>query len=474
MTLARQGILQNLRWLMGANLAVKPVWFLFLLLSARLLGPEEFGKFMFAMSYVGLISFLCEGGIDVFTMRELSSDTSRFRSMFSHTMVLKILTGVLIGTVTLVSSRILGLSDNASLLVGIAILPMVVNAMMTHARYIFRAFEVMKFEARSILFEKAAIVLLCSGALLLSRNAVVFMSAFALAYVVASAMTLLMVARNIGLPKWTIDVKQMWSGVLKPALPFALMTFFQVIYFRAGTLMLQWQTGSDAIVGYYNAGYRLVEAFALFPTVVVMPLYPSFSRSRDDKTLAVQLLPGAIRALLALSTFIAVPFLAFNVDLTRLVYGPAFGPAASAVGLIVLTMIPLGMNWLLTSLVGAVDRQRRLNVFIVSLSVLNVVLYYLLIRAFGLMGAAWTTLLTEFGMALSALWIVRDYIDNRLLAAAVAGTAAPASAVLVLAGLRLLPGPFPVQLALAMAILLGGFLLTGVIRLPEIRRLLGR
>jgi O-antigen/teichoic acid export membrane protein len=459
---------------MGANLAVKPVWFLFLLLSTRLLGPEEFGRFMFAMSYVGIISFLCEGGVDVFTMRELSTDPGRFRRMFSQTLLLKVFAGVLVAVVTFVSAYVIGLSEGALLLVCIAIIYSVVNAMMTHARYVFRAFEVMRLEARSIFIEKMAVVLFCGAALLLSHDALLFMSAFALAYVISSAMTLVMVARNIGLPQWTVDARALWNGILKPALPFALMTFFQTVYYRAGTLMLQWQTGSDTIVGYYNAGYRLVEGFALFPTIIAMPLYASFARSREDKTLAVRLLPGAVRMLLALSTLIAVPFLALGADITRLVYGPAFEPAAPAIGLIVLTMIPLGMNWLLTSLAGAIDRQRMLNVFIVLLSVMNIAAYYLLIGQFGLMGAAWTTLLTELGMAASAFWIVRDYMDRRALATSLVGVAAPALVAVFLGASGFLPGPFAVRLVLCLTVLLGGFFLTGVLRMSEIRTLLSR
>lgn len=469
-----QGIIQNFRWLMGANVVVKPLWFLFVLLSTRLLGPEEFGRFMFAMAYTVIIAFALEGGIDVLTMRELATDGSRVRTMLGQTLILKLLSAVGLTAVAVGSAVALGLPAETVHLIALAVLPALFNALMTHARYVFRAFEVLRFEARSILVEKVAIVLLGAAALLVARSAVALMAAFALAYAIAAPLTLMMLFRHFGRPVWQPRARAMLQTVIRPALPFALMTVLQVVYLRAGTMMLQWLTGSDTTVGYYNAGYRLVDAFALFPTGVIMPMYASFARGRNDKTKVMQLLPGAARLLLAISTMVALPMLVFHEELVRLIFGPAFVPASAAIGVVILTMVPLGLNWLMTNLAGAVDRQRRLNVFFAVMTGLNLILYWLLIPAFGLAGAAWTTVLTEIAMAASGMWVVRDYLDRKAFTMALGGIALPAGAAWGCAWLGLLPGPFLAQLSLFLAVLVAGFFLTGIARVEEIRRILQR
>ncbi|MCC6396693.1 MAG: oligosaccharide flippase family protein, partial [Bacteroidetes bacterium] len=368
MTSARDGIVANVRLLAGANLFVKPVWFAFLLLSTRFLGPEEFGKFMFALSYVGILTYVLEGGIDVFALREISARPESLWQVFPNTLLLKCVSGVAVGVVALLSTIFTGVSREAQILIAIAVLHGILNNLLVHGRFVFRALEIMRFEAYSIVVEKGAIVLICGIALFVYPTAAVFLAAFVIAYALATSATFLMLRRQTRFSLAWTPWPTLWKAVLKPALPFALMGIFMVVYFRAGTLMLQWLTGSEANIGYFNAGYRLVEAFALLPTIMVMPLYATFTRERSDKVIVGQRVHQSARGLLAVSLFVAVPFVFFSRDMTLLLYGPAYLPASQAIGVTVLTIVPVGMTWLFVHLAGAVGRQRILNYFIVGIT----------------------------------------------------------------------------------------------------------
>jgi O-antigen/teichoic acid export membrane protein len=251
------------------------------------------------------------------------------------------------------------------------------------------------------------------------------------------------------------------------------MSVFTVIYYRSGTLMLQWLTGNETLVGYYNAGNRLVEAFALLPAIIVLPLYATFARSAGDRKEIFRLVERSLRALLVISLLIAVPLTLFQSQVTVLLFGEQFAPAAPSLGVIVLTMVPVGLGWLFSYLAGAVNRQRQMNYYLVSISILNLIVNAILISSYGVMGAAVTTLLTEVAITLSALWVVRDYMEAGPLLRIVAAAGAVSLLVLVLGWSGLYPGPFLVQACEVGTLLVVAFILSGLVRPAEVRSFLG-
>jgi O-antigen/teichoic acid export membrane protein len=128
------------------------------------------------------------------------------------------------------------------------------------------------------------------------------------------------------------------------------------------------------------------------------------------------------------------------------------------------------MTWLFGNLAGAVKRQRKLNWYIVSITLSNLILNWLLISRHGVMGAAITTLVSELCMAASAAWVVRDYIDPGECIRAFAGVFVPAGVVLAAGKLHVFPGAFPVQLSLTLLCLSVGFLVSGAVRINDVRR----
>ncbi len=471
---ARQSITQNLRWLAGTNAIAKPIWFVFLLLSARLLGPGEFGRYMFAISYVAVIAVFLEGGIDIMTVRDLAADPQKYPALGAHTIFLKVLSGLLVCVVAVVSSFLLGIAPEDRILIALAALYSGFFTLITHFRFIFRGFEVMQYEAWSVMAEKLAVVTLCGVTLLFWRTAEWFLVSFASAYVVTCAITLALLTRTLGLPRWAIDRGYLWHDVLRPALPYALMGLFMVVYFRSATLMLKLLTGQEEIVGYYNAGYRIVESFLFFPAIIIGPVYPSFSRFREDRPLIRSLVMQSGRIILLISVVIALPVVFFSSEVTQILFGARFAPAAAAVGIVGLVMVPLGMTWVYGSLVAATARQPQANVIIAVVTCANILGHYLLIPRMGLVGAAWVTLGTEIAIALGNLWVVRDYLTTEDLWFLYGKGLGPALVIGLLKAMGLLPGPFVIQLCMVIALLSVTYLVSGFVRIQDVRKILAR
>jgi O-antigen/teichoic acid export membrane protein len=281
-----------------------------------------------------------------------------------------------------------------------------------------------------------------------------------------------MARRRYGRPSATFEPAYLWRDVLRAGLPFAMMNLFSIVYFRSGSLLLSWLTRSDALVGFYNAGYRLVEAFMFFPTVLTTPLYPVLARRWPEGKALSPVLLRTVRLVLAGSILIVFPIVAWRVEITRLLFGEAFLPAAMAVGLISLAMLPVGMNFVFGSLVAASGRQSRGNVMILAVTVANVLLNLALIPRYGLAGAAAVTVATELLLAIGNWSIVREFLDTRGLvrlgARSLAAVALAGATAWMVRGLA-----FPWSAATSVAVLAGALVALGLIRLEDRSLVLG-
>jgi O-antigen/teichoic acid export membrane protein len=467
----RQSIRKNIGWLALGNVVVKPLWLVLLLLTARLLGASDFGKFMLAISFVSVASVMLEGGVDILTVRELSNKPDEFRKFFGHTATIKIASGILSSIAAIAASFLLKMGREITVLVIFASLYSISNTLLLHFRSIFRSFEVLKYEAISMILEKGAVIILCGGILLMHMGLRAYMAGYVVAYVITSIATFVIVGVKIGLPTFHPQMSYLWQNVLKPALPFAVLNLFTVIYFRSGTLMLGALTGREELVGYYNAGYKLVESFMLFPTIIVAPIYPVISRNRENSEQIKRVIVEAARVLLLIGVSVGFMIFLFREKATLLLFGKGYELASNSVGILALTMIPISVNFGAGTLVAALDRQGKSNIFVLTVTLLNLVLNYFMIMKLAVLGAVLTTVITETLLVLCNLFVVHDYIPWRKLIDLSARSIVPA----VLAGLLLLTPAreltFPLQVGLVVIAMLGGYLALKVLTFGDFRTL---
>jgi O-antigen/teichoic acid export membrane protein len=212
----------------------------------------------------------------------------------------------------------------------------------------------------------------------------------------------------------------------------------------------------------------------LFPTIITGPLYPVLARRHTEGAALSPLLLAAARAIMVVSLAITLPLALFHRDFTALFFGRGYSAAAVAVGIVVLAMIPVGMNFVFGSMVAASGRQPRGNVFIFVVTVLNVLLNLAAIPRFGAAGAAAVTVLTELALVSANMWVVRDYVrwsECRWLAARVALAVATAVAAGVLLGARL---AFPLGPVLTVTVFGIAVVALRLVTLDDARRLTGR
>ncbi|MFA5832244.1 MAG: oligosaccharide flippase family protein [Bacteroidota bacterium] len=463
----KQTIRQNISWLVAVNLISKPLWFFFLLVSARVLGPAEFGKYMLAISFISVAVGIFEGGIDIHLIRTLASEPKRYFTFFSQTTWIKVGSGIIASIAAYALSLFIPSLVTDYNLFFAAVIFGITSAALTHFRFVFRAYEIMQYEAWSIVVEKISVILFCGIALLFFPTAFSYGFSFAIAYLLASLVTLLLVFKKVGKPAFIPEFRNLVSEIIKPALPFATMNIFIIVYLRSGTLLLAIITQNDQLIGYFNAGYRIVEAFVLIPSMIIAPIYPVFARRINDKEVVSRLAMDALRIILSMAMLISVPIFILHDEVTLLLFGDFYKDASSSVGILCLAMIPIGINWVVGSLVAVSGRQSRANVYILGTTIGNVLLLVILIPILGVVGAAISVVITECAVTFSNWTLVRDYIRTRALLSVLLKVSASAIAVYIL-GLFTVSLPFIVRLTLVVVCMVGGFFLLRLITIQDL------
>lgn len=461
----RHSIAKNTGWLSGVNLLIKPLSFAFIIISTRLLGADDYGQFAFAISIVSFIYVFFEGGINIHTVRSISAERENYNENFYLHLFLKIAGGLLTGIIAMLFLLFTHYESTIVYLTLIGIIFIVFNALLIHLRTYFRAFEVMKYEGYSIAFEKIGLVVICGSVLLIQRNVILFTLFYAITYLISFIYTLILLFKVIGRPKFHFQIHRVYRDIIHPASPYAFMNILLIGRSNAGTLLLKIITHKNNWVGYYNAAYRLLNSFLLFPNMITTPLLPVLVRIQKRIKTVQHLLNSTYRLIIGITSLIAFPIFLLHTQITLLFFGPSFRPAAIIMSIISLNMFPVSLVVLMGTLVAASDRQKEVNKLFVFETITTILLYITFISLYGFTGAAIASIIGDTIYLAINIWVVRDYVRGSGLLMLIG------KSVLILAGLLIIKNipMFPSNPILAF-ILYILFILIGLFALRIIRR----
>lgn len=396
-----------------ANFISKPIWIVFLVLTTRLLGSEQFGVFVYLIAVSNIIAAFFEMGLDLQVMRSISPRKEKAGHFAGISIILRSL-GVL-GII--VVAGILYIFDYQYQeeyplpLYVMGILQGIFLYILSHLRALFRSLELLKFEAISLAIEKNLIAILGLIILFTSADLYAFLTFYNAGSFVAVVVTLIMAIKLTKVRLNKIPTKAEAASILKPAFPFAIMNIIQVTYTRLGTVMLERLTGNQSWVGLYNAGSRFAGAFIVFPDTIMAAVYPVFCRVYDQRDKMWDLIQLSSRILLALAVPIGTTIFIAHYEFTALVFGDGYIEASAAIGVFGLMLIANSQVFVVGSVVSATGNQMSVNKLFGIIFLISVSAYIYFIPQYGYMAAAWITFWDQVALFLINFWVTRKFYN---------------------------------------------------------------
>ena len=388
-------IYKNTIYLGTAEIVSKILQFIVMLYAARLLSQEHFGKFSFALSLSLIAIVLADLGINTLLIREISRNKSLAGKYFVNAFLIKVVLSIVTYFVIVAALNILDYPQDTKNIVYIIWLFTILSTFTELFYSIFRAFEMMHYDAflkilRMVLLTFAGLYALFKG-----YGVFLFSAAFVLVeFIVVLIASLIALTRFIKLKMIAIDFSFI-SSIFKKALPFGLAFIFGSIYFYIGSIMLSKIKG-DVEVAIYSVAYNFALAVLFIPTVYTNAIYPVLSRYyKESKAGLRTLYEKSFKYLYIVGLPISVGLYLLAGRIIFLFYGDVYSDSIVALQIISWYLFLKFINFLLGTTLSSIDKQGKRMLGQSLTAVFNVLLNILLIPKIGYIGAAWSTFITE-------------------------------------------------------------------------------
>ena len=391
------------------NLFNRAIDMAFAALMARILGPVGNGQYAWAINAYLWFDIVANFGLDMYLVREVASDRARARQVFVNTTVLRLLLFVAVAPALggfLSEWQVLGgpLAAEtvwAVVLLYAGLLPGTVANSLTA---LFRACE--KHEYPAAIQTVTTIVKVTLGALALvgGMGIVGVAGASILTNVTTMTILALLAQRLIWARLPPARGRILWSlqrEMLAKSWPLMASLLLQALFPGINVLLLKPLQG-NAVVGWYDAGYKWIGALNIIPSFFTVAVFPVMSRqaARDRSglqrsyRLSVKLLTMVALPAAVLVTLLATP-------LVGLLSGPEFLPhGAVALQVLVWSIVFGWINSLTNYVLIALNRQRYVLLTSGARVVFAVVANLLFVGRFGYVASAWIIIGGELLLAL--------------------------------------------------------------------------
>ncbi len=401
-------IATNTSYLTLALIFQKILSFFYFAYIASQLGSDNLGKYSWALFFAGVFSLFIDFGLGPVLTREIARDKNRARRYLSNALTIKIIFSII---VLLALFLILGFLDRDEItnnLVYIAAGIVIFDTFTFSFWSIFRAFQILKYEAIGIAIYQMLIVILG----VISIKTGLFLKALFFSILAGSifhfifSLTLLVRKAKIA-PSLHLD-RVLLKKILKIAAPFALAGIFVKINGTIDVVLLGIITEIKQ-VGWYTVASKLNSSLTFIPGAFATSFFPAMSAyfiSSREKL--AETFEKAMIYLMIVSLPITAGSIALADKIILKLYGPAFQSSIFAMQIIIIGLVFVFLNFPVGNLLNACNKQ-ILNTINVGIAMaFNIIANLLIIPKYGYIGASYVSLITTVLLFLLGLpWVSR-------------------------------------------------------------------
>jgi O-antigen/teichoic acid export membrane protein len=388
----------NTSWLLwekllriGLELAIG-VW------VARYLGVEQFGLYVYTISFVDLFAPLISLGLPPIVVRDLIKERDRTHEILGTAFGLKLIGSLLAFILAGIIIVILRPSDRlAQILVLIIALSK-----------IFSIFETIDFwyqsqlQSRYVVISKtfsysiSSLIRICL--LQLKAQLIWFNIAFALETIITSSgLVANYLFNGFKITSWRFNLHR-GITLIKESWPALLSSVAIVIQARIDQVMLGQAIG-DAEVAQYAVALRIVEVFAFIPTIICQSAAPIIAEAKlISQDLFLDRMLNLYRIMFIIFVLIGAPLYIFSRPIILLLYGSQYELASQLLPLFVIRLF--FANFGIAKSLFITNESLFTYAFASSVcgTLINVGMNYLLIPKNGSFGALWAGILSFWFM----------------------------------------------------------------------------
>lgn len=376
------------------------------MLTARYLGPSNYGIIGYTASYVTLFSSICQLGFNSVAVKEILEQPEKQGKILGSTIFFRVLSSLLstVGVVILV--YFLDAAD-----------PLIIKvAFLQSLSLVFQSFEMIHFwyQSRmetevSVKVQTFAYLIMAAykiAILALGKDVIWFACSTIIEAAVVAAALIWSYRRSKG-QKLEISFA-CGTEMLKYSYHFILSGMMVTIYSHMDKIMLE-QMLNESAVGYYTAATKVAQMWSFVLTALINSARPLIISSRkQSQEVYVKQNKRLYAAILWIGIAVASVMTIGGKWIVLLMYGKDYLPATSSLQIsawyTMFAMLGTARGiWIVCE-----NKAKYVKYYLGIGAVLNIILNYLLIPAYGPGGAAAATLITQIFTAVFAPALFKD------------------------------------------------------------------
>jgi PST family polysaccharide transporter len=387
-------VLTNTAWLSANQITRLVVGLVVGILVARHLGPEQFGKYSFAIAVVTIGGSLSALAADSVVIREIVADPRASHIVLGSQFVLRALGGILAaGIVLIVSSLQHEISERVIVAVVAASLLL---APFEGIAIWFQAEQRPKAAvlSKTIAFLTASFFRLL---LVLSGASVIAFAVLLSVEAALSAAALVMAYYGCGerLGNWSVSKASMMK-LFRDSWPLLFAGVSSVLYMKLDVVMLNEMHGAYE-TGVYGAATRISEAWNFVPMALMGALQPVLLRAkRDHQALFIKRMEILYVCTAWASLVVAIIISLVSTSLVNILFGQEYQQAGSVLALHTWSAVAIYLG-VVSSQYLLAENLLKISMFRTMLGLtVNIALNLALIPDYGAQGAAAATVVSCF------------------------------------------------------------------------------
>jgi PST family polysaccharide transporter len=387
-------VLTNTAWLSANQITRLVIGLAVGVLVVRHLGPEQFGRYSFALALVAIVGSLSALAADSVVTREVVADPNASGVVLGSQFVLRMLGSVFAVAITLIVSCIQQESSETVIVAVVA------------ASLLFAPFEGIAIWFHAEQRPKAAVQSKLIAFLVASFIRLLFVFggasviAFAALFSVEAALSataLVVVYNRHGerLGSWNAS-RTYVTKLFHDSWPLLFAGISSILYMKLDVVMLNEMRGAHE-TGIYGAATRVSEAWNFVPMALVGALQPVLLRTkRDDPALFIKRMEMLYMCTAWSSLAVAVIISMLSTSVVKVLFGHEYQQSGSVLALHTWSAIAIYLG-VVSSQYLLAENLLKISMFRTMLGLAtNIVLNLALIPQYGAQGAAVATVVSYF------------------------------------------------------------------------------
>lgn len=401
---------KNASWLIIGKIIQMVISFFISIITARYLGPSNYGIINYASAYVAFFTSLCTLGINSVIIKEFVDHPDEQGKAIGTTLALRLISSFLSSLMIIAVVAIIDKGEPITLLV----------TALCSIQLVFQILDIFNywFQSRYESSKTAIATLIAYGVtsiykiiLLIQQKGVEWFAFASSVDLICLGLLLFIAYKKAGGPQLSYS-REKAKELLSKSYHYILSGMMVAIYGHTDKLMLKHML-DETSVGYYALASSVNVMWVFVLQAIIDSIFPTIMRLYNEDYTAYERKNRQLYAIVIyVSLFVAICFVAFGGLAIRILYGTEYLPAAEPLKIItwytVFSYLGVSRNaWIVCE-----NNQKYLKYMYFSAAIINILLNLLFIPLWGASGAAFASLLTQIFTSMVIPCFIKDMRPN--------------------------------------------------------------